>query len=82
MREHIEDVFLKWQTELDPDNQDRVVYCEYDARLQTVFVYRHDSFDKEKLGVLERLLQEEVSASVLVSSLVDISVGLNPLTRV
>lgn len=73
MREHIEDVFLKWQTGLDLDLQEAVEYCEYDAKLQTVFVYRHSSFNKEKLGDLERLLQKEVSTSVLVSSLIDIS---------
>lgn len=68
--QQIEDVFLKWQLALTEDDQDMVDYEEYDGSLQTVFVFRYGKIKAKQFMRLERMLQKEVDARILVSSIV------------
>lgn len=71
MRDAVETVFLDWKEQLAQDEQERVHYQDYDSGLQTVFVRRHEGFDRLELSSLERLLQRDVDASILVSSVTE-----------
>jgi hypothetical protein len=70
MRDQIETAFLNWQERLPTTDQELVVYEDYDASLQTVFVERLEGLDVKVIRELEAYLQKDVDPDLLVSSVV------------
>lgn len=67
MKKHVDDMFLEWQIELPEKDQGGYTYHGYDAKLQILFVRRHEGFDVLRLASLEHLLKE-YHPDLLVSS--------------